>query len=577
MRLEIKIIAAAIVSGCALFGANAEAQSRLDAYVGRYAVGPLDVATVSTSQDLLVVTPPFWQSAPGLTPIDGETDAFSFTLPEVRPDRRIRFTRDPAGAVIALKTEGVDARVDGLGVFRRLPVGEVAPIDLILSGAVTEGVAAAREAGATDHDLLGVAARLLRNFPSRAGVAADLLERLTPVMPQSADVQVLLGNARMVTGDREGARAAYARAIDLQPGQADAALNLARLDGGDTSAGDGYRRFFPYPLDALFAPPFSQEIAAVRADWARRDLAPSDIVEAAPLTVDVGGTRFVAHVFRHAVHGQTHVSVVFVPVGAAAPLPVVIDARGTDPDFTPLNLDHGSRAMRQLGSERAGFVFVVPAFRGETVVLAGQTFKADGDPVNGWDGATDDAIASLSVALERISQADPTRIVAFGQSRGGAVALLMGIRDPRVALVFAQSAPADWFTAMNQDGWRTSEVLRAALADGIPPTPREAGGQFYQRILQPVHEGELDLQGARLRMLASSPAYFSRDLRRAVILYGREDRSVPVANAIVMERAIQGSPDARVVVFPDRGHDLDITQASAMLIEALRALEVQQP
>lgn len=545
----------------------------LNAYAGRYAAGPLEVAAISVSGDSLIVSPPYWQSAPMLAPVEDQADTFFFSLPEVRPDRRVRFQRDLAGDVVGFRTEGVEARIDALGEFRRLPDGAITPIDRILRGEVLQGAAEARQAGATDQDLLAVATRLLQRYPSRAAIAEGLLVQLAAAEPQSASIQVLLGDAQIALGQRDRARTAYGAAIAREPGQADALLGLARLDDREPLTGEGYRRFFPYPLEALFAPPTAAEIAAVRDDWASRDLAPRDVVEIGTVQISIRGVAFVAHVLRHTVHAQSHVSVVFVPATATRPLPVIIDARGVDPDFTPLDLDLGSRAMRQLGAASERFVFVVPAFRGETLVLAGQSYRAAGDPANGWDGATDDAIASLSVALERIPVTDAERVIAFGQSRGGTIALLLGIRDTRIDLVFAQAAPADWFSAMDQGGWRTADILRAALADGVPPAPREAGGQFYQRVIQPVHEGRLDLASTRLRMLASSPAWFAGDLGHVIALYGEEDRSVPVANAQVMDAALRGKPGARVVVFPERGHDLDINSASILLTEAVREIE----
>lgn len=569
VRLFCALALGAFLTACASSTTPADT-SALNEYVGRYAAGPLDVLSVDQSNGRLALTPPYWQSQPLLDRVAGERDSFFFALPETRPDRRLRFERNSAGAIIGVRTAGVDSHADACGLFRPLAQGAVTPIDHIMRGEVFEGVAAAHNAGAADADIQSVAERLLQRFPSKAGIAAQILEQLAVTAPQSADVQALLGDANIMSGERAAARVAFTRALMLDPHNAEAASGRARLDAAEPPAGQGYHRFFPYAIDTLFAPPAAAEIDAVRADWAARDLSPHDVSEIATLSVSISGAPFVAHVLRHSVHRQAHVGVIFVPANAHGALPVVVDARGVDPDFTPLDLEGGSRAMKELGDESAHYIFVVPAFRGETLRLAGHSFTAEGDPADGWDGATDDAIALLSVALERIPGADPHRIAAFGQSRGGAVALLMGVRDPRIALVIDQAGPVDWFSAMDQDGWTTAEVLRVAMADGAAPTPREDGGQFYQRYIQPVHEGRLDLAGARLRMIAASPLYFARDLRRTLAMYGAEDRAVPVANARAL--ASVAGPSVHVTVFANRGHDLDLIRASAMVKEALENL-----
>ena len=99
-------------------------------------------------------------------------------------------------------------------------------------------------------------------------------------------------------------------------------------------------------------------------------------------------------------------------------------------DYFPLDLGEVPYAPRLLDDAQAGFVYVLPSFRGETLLAGGRRYVSEGDRTDGWDGATDDAIAFLSAALAVTPEADPSRVCAFGKSRGGGVALLMGARDP---------------------------------------------------------------------------------------------------------------------------------------------------
>jgi hypothetical protein len=51
-----------------------------------------------------------------------------------------------------------------------------------------------------------------------------------------------------------------------------------------------------------------------------------------------------------------------------------------------------------MGDDADKFVYVVPTFRGEVLNFNGKTFTSGGDRTDALDGATDDAIALLSVA-----------------------------------------------------------------------------------------------------------------------------------------------------------------------------------
>jgi putative inorganic carbon (HCO3(-)) transporter len=70
-------------------------------------------------------------------------------------------------------------------------------------------------------------------FDLRHGAAASarqLLEDAVTRLPDDNQILGVLGDARLVTGDREGARAAYERALIFEPGQPTATEGLKKLD-----------------------------------------------------------------------------------------------------------------------------------------------------------------------------------------------------------------------------------------------------------------------------------------------------------------------------------------------------------
>jgi len=129
-----------------------------------------------------------------------------------------------------------------------------------------------------------------------------------------------------------------------------------------------------------------------------------------------------------------------------------------------------------MGSMRDRFIYVVPSFRGEVLNFDGKTFKSEGDRRDALDGATDDSSRFLNVALQTAPEANGKRICAFGQSRGGTVALLLGIRDKRIDCVVDWSGPTDWLYLMGTGGWTEEELW----AEGIRTHAgvQETGGQI---------------------------------------------------------------------------------------------------
>jgi len=212
-----------------------------------------------------------------------------------------------------------------------------------------------------------------------------------------------------------------------------------------------------------------------------------------------------------------------------------------------------------MGDDAERFVYVVPTFRGEVLNFDGRTFTSEGDRTDALDGATDDAIALLNVALATTPEVDGSRIGAFGQSRGGNVALLLGIRDKRFGCVVDWSGPTDWFYAMGTNGWTEQELWAEGLRTRA--NTLQTGGQNIERFLKRAIDGKATLAEVRHRMIASSPLYFASRLPQSQFHYGLEDPSVPVRNGrelVARLRSHQVPVNRyRAFFYPGQGHDTD--------------------
>jgi acetyl esterase/lipase len=251
---------------------------------------------------------------------------------------------------------------------------------------------------------------------------------------------------------------------------------------------------------------------------------------------------------------------------------VLLEARGVNPSFSPLRVPEGLTAPGFLGDIRRRFIIGIPAFRGETLIVGGDTLRADGDPGDSWDGATDDLLAFLNVVLLAVPAASPDRVAIFGRSRGAAVAMLAAERDTRIGAVVAWAGPVDWFEAMGQTGWS----VREAVADGLRVRANRfgPGGQFIATFLSRALDGHASLAACRRLMIASSPLWFAERLPLTKVHYGVDDGIVPERNGRLLAQRLADSDRTRECFrawfHENAGHDQDLFQAPR---ESRRLLE----
>lgn len=540
-------------------------------YAGSYgAGGPASDAVVTflSRSGTLLMYPVLWSGPMVLE--DVAADSFVVTA---HPRFGAAFVRGADGCVVAARIRGLSPE----GRYERLDEDGTRPVRALLAGRPREAARRYVEEGPPDVDrYVGVGRRFLRSNPTRRSEAVAFFSELDRLLPEEPAVLAALGDALVFAGERGRAVRAYGEALaaDASNEAARSALERLRILPGP----EGVKQL-PFSLDALFAPPTAAEIDTVWARWMERDLDPRGVELVATHVIDLQGVPAEARVVAHRVHGERHVGVVLVPKGAEpGSLPVLVEAKGVSPSFFPLHVPDGLTSPLLMGDRRGDVIYVAPGYRGERVILGSDTLTSEGEPSDAWDGATDDLIALLRVALAVTPEADPSRVCVFGRSRGGAVALMSGMREPRVDCVVAWAAPTDWFRLMGLDGWTQRELVEDGLRNEA--VPGETGGQFINYFLDDALEGRRGLRETRLHLVASSPLYFAERLPLAQVHWGMDDTIVPNANGtFFVERYRHRAPSAEtclsVRLHPDAGHDQDRQlapiQTRAFLLEAFEA------
>jgi len=385
--------------------------------------------------------------------------------------------------------------------------------------------------------------------PSKYQNSIRYFELLNQREKNNPSILAALGKAYLTGHNRVIARRYFEEAARLDPANEDARENLSLFH--PAAADTGWK--LPYATAKLFADPTSGEVEAVRRDWSKRDLSVNDLKVLYTKEVKWPHAVMNVTIIQHKVHGINHIGAIVVPAKSTKKFPAIIELKGISPKYFPQDVD--KLISPEILEKRQGdYVYIVPCFRGEKLLFDGKAFDADGDRSNALDGATDDALALLNVALTFTKQIDPQKIFAFGHSRGGTLALLCGERDKRIKYVLDWSGPADWFHSMGQGGWTDQEEVVHGLQ--IKADLAGTGGQFIERFLMPSIQGKNNLEEVRHHIIASSPLYFLKQLRHVQIHYGIEDEVVPLVNGKQIVKALAGRKDFSNFFHPEAGHDI---------------------
>jgi dipeptidyl aminopeptidase/acylaminoacyl peptidase len=323
-------------------------------------------------------------------------------------------------------------------------------------------------------------------------------------------------------------------------------------------------------LDELFAPPGQGETDAVESEWSARIPQAQDAHVVYEDSMAIGEWTARVNVVSHFVGDTEHFGALVLPESDFdRPRPVLIYLHGGD---NGISIDNEIGTVMQYVPElRDEFIFVIPSFRSESLRIRDLTFESDGPP-SPWNYDVDDALALLEVALEMVPQADPERIAALGFSRGAAVAMLMGIRDPRIDGVVEFFGPTDFFGAFVRG------VVRDMLRDRARSLP---GTDFLdETVIQPLRNGELAIPEARIELLRRSPVHFADRLPALQVHHWTADSVVPVSEAGALINAMDaiGAEDFEPYIYqggPD--HSITFESLEHTLAFLLRIANGQEP
>jgi hypothetical protein len=204
-----------------------------------------------------------------------------------------------------------------------------------------------------------------------------------------------------------------------------------------------------WTFQELLQPPTAGELREVDASWERKSWTVADSRLVATTTVPVGSIQFVARLYTYTLNGSDRCGAVLVPPGAEPRTrAALIDIGDIRWDYPDRDLTRGLYLARILGDRASEFVVLVPCTRGTGLRIGEHRVEAGGDRRDAWEGAAEDAMSFLSVAMAATVEIDTARVGVYGYSRGGGVALIVGQRDTRVKAVLDFAGPTDWFTAM---------------------------------------------------------------------------------------------------------------------------------
>lgn len=273
----------------------------------------------------------------------------------------------------------------------------------------------------------------------------------------------------------------------------------------------------------VLARPTQQEVLEVLEALRGTDTSPRDYKLCHKQQLSNGNTL---HVVSHTSECGVHYgAVVFPQQPPAVRLPVVIFTAGGDGVHTVLDVgaDFNHSAVQFpafLGNKfDSRFVVVIPSFRGQTLSIEGKTFESAGSARDAFDGAATDTIALLNVVLSEYDLADEDNIGVYGGSRGGAVALLVAARDPRVRRVVVVAAPTDM------------EKLCLTYPE-----------QFRMLFFQDLFAGRITEESARFKYIACSPILYANSLPPVQVHHDKNDPfvSVEFANTLVNKMRAAG-------------------------------------
>ncbi len=289
-----------------------------------------------------------------------------------------------------------------------------------------------------------------------------------------------------------------------------------------------------YDTQTLFAQPVQSEIDAIKAEWTSRNLSVINYTEVQ--SQEILDSRATLKTISYSVGGYQEYAILIVPKSdTIMPVRMFLNGYSIATRVNSLSFGFNENAFEQ------PFILAIPALRGQSLNLTinGTTYitpQSGGPHCDAFDGATNGTIALLNVIEAHEPLADTGRVAAQGGSRGGTVAMLMGIRDGRVKRVVSVAGPANMLelTAFNEND----------------PT-------YQCQFLSALVNQEVTLAEARKLIIASSPIFFAEDLPLTQAYFAADDRSVPAAQGEALQQRLIGqnlSNQLELFIYENRSH-----------------------
>jgi dipeptidyl aminopeptidase/acylaminoacyl peptidase len=265
-------------------------------------------------------------------------------------------------------------------------------------------------------------------------------------------------------------------------------------------------------LKKVLVEPSSREIRKVLTERRRLGLSPINVMIHDSIELSNSNRLYI---LSHTIQEGRHYGAIVIPNRPdQRKLPVVIFATGGDGMHTQFDLtqDFNHKAVQFPnflgGTLDSIFIIVIPSFRGQQLIIGDKKFQSEGPVSDAFDGATTDALAFLNVTLETFKKADENRIMIYGGSRGGTVALLASARDKRIKRTVAVAAPTDM------------RELYKLYPD-----------QFKLLFFNDLLSGKITESDARKKFISCSPIYFTKELPLVQLHHDKNDPFVPTVFA----------------------------------------------
>ena len=280
-------------------------------------------------------------------------------------------------------------------------------------------------------------------------------------------------------------------------------------------------------LDRLYQPVDSMELSNILVAWKHFD--PINDSFQIKLAYNVQVDR-VLNIVEQYTKGQKHYGAIIFPTNynPKEKSPLLVWANGLNQSDPSVHLQNST--ITNLIKSLPNYFIIIPSFRGQTLVSNQRYYCSDGFFGDAFDGATDDALRLLWLSIKEFDGIDIESISALGVSRGGTVALLMGVRDSIIKNVVSIAAPTDFFSRKVYHRY---------------------GHQYKYQFLSTT----TNMDRIRTKMLKCSPVYFIKNSSASeLLIHGRNDRTVPVSNAQKVVEELKGNENFQSILL-NSGHN----------------------